>query len=170
LKFVERKFALNQRRRGSRCEICHPDNGGERDVTRTLYVRFNSKFVPIGWIFEDCGHIKIDAEKYRSLVEVDEQKVKDRKELAAIVAKDEEYDRFVFEEGIREQNLKNGVKMKFTRLGSKGGEPLATGDDPMFHERYVKERDLREAKLLELGKRDFPSIESLNGENSLNNQ
>jgi hypothetical protein len=124
LKFVERNFILNQRRRGSRCEICHPDSGDERNATRTLYVRFNSKFVPIGWIFEDCGHVKIDAEKYRSLVEVDEQKVRDRKELAAIVAEDEEHTESAFLEGIKEQALKNGVKMRFTRIGSKDSQHM----------------------------------------------
>jgi hypothetical protein len=44
-----------------------------RDPMRSLYVRFSDKFERIGWVFERCGHMELDREKYRRRREEIEQ-------------------------------------------------------------------------------------------------
>ena len=71
----------------------------------------------IGWIFEECGHVKMDGEKYRRLVEADEEKMRERKELAAVVAKEEEKTELALLEKITEKMMKlekeSGGKLRF---------------------------------------------------------
>jgi len=63
------KFTLNsQGQRVGFCRQCHPTKEDDKpwyhlDPLRALYIRIPSKgFKRIGWFFENCSHVEIDAE------------------------------------------------------------------------------------------------------------
>ena len=76
--FVKRSFDAFNRTRQGRCKVCNAgeDSRGypcwKHDDMRALYVRFGGKFERVGWLFEKCGHVELESEKYRMLVQKDE--------------------------------------------------------------------------------------------------
>jgi hypothetical protein len=63
------KYVGAEGQRSGFCKQCHGKDDKSwyhHDPMRALYVRFTGKFERIGWVFEKCGHVEIDNEKYRS--------------------------------------------------------------------------------------------------------
>ena len=77
--FIKRSFGGVSGLRTGCCRKCHGiDESRNYDDMRALYVRFAGKFERIGSLFEKCGHVEIDKEKYCSLVSVDEGKIREK--------------------------------------------------------------------------------------------
>jgi hypothetical protein len=102
MEFLERSHDIPKAVRLGHCKVCNSETDRKGyplyngDDMRALYVRFAGKFERVGSLYEKCGHVEIDVEKYRMLVNRDERILREKYAKERQLNKDLEGERVDF--------------------------------------------------------------------------